>query len=208
MFKRISNLFITGLAVLIPLGGTLYLAWMLFKFADGILRPLVVGWLQLSIPGLGLILTLTIILLTGLLATNIIGRHLIMLWESLLLKTPVVRNVYLAIKQLVDAFITHRQTVFKGVVLVEYPRHGLYTLGFITGETRGEVQVKTSERLVNVFLPTTPNPTSGWLVMVPEKDLIFLSMTVEEGLKLVVSGGVITPKYVAKGDTKNQWEKG
>ena len=131
--------------------------------------------------------------LVGYLAAGLMGRTLIRAGERLLNRMPVVRTVYGALKQIFETVLAHKATAFRQVVLVEYPRRGLWCLAFVSGKTEGEVQNLNEDELVNIFLPTTPNPTSGFLLFVPRRDLTPLSMTVEEGIKMVVSGGIVTP---------------
>lgn len=200
MFGRLRNIFLAGLAVLVPLAATLYFTWLIFRFADGILGRFLVARLQVPPPpGLGILLTLAIIMFTGLLASNLMGRRLIGLGEALLGKTPVVRNIYVAFKQITEAFMQGEGTGFRRVVLVQYPREGLYALGLVTGRTSGEFVDKTGRETLNVFIPTTPNPTSGYLVLVPREEVIFLDLSVEDGMKLIISGGVVDPKAYRAG---------
>ncbi|MDP3058166.1 MAG: DUF502 domain-containing protein, partial [bacterium] len=151
--------------------------------------------LNIYFPGLGIIATIALMLVLGTFTTNFFGRYLLQFSDKVFSNTPIVKNIYLTIKQLMDAFMSPSNSAFKQVVLIEYPRAGIFVVGFLTGTMRGEVQDKTQEEMVAVFLPTTPNPTSGMLVIVPRKDVTLLHMSVEEGLKLIVSGGVFTPSY-------------
>lgn len=192
---KLKTYFVTGLIVLLPIGATVYILGWLFRFADSFTASIVTLLLGKKIPGLGLLLTLGIIMLVGFLATNILGRSIINFSHQLLSRIPVVNSIYITVKQIVDAFWQKDKHAFQRVVIIEYPRQGLYGLGFVTGVSEGEVQAKTRERVLNVFVPTTPNPTSGWLLLVPEKDVIPLEMSVEEGIKLIISGGVLTPEY-------------
>jgi uncharacterized membrane protein len=199
--RRIRTFFVTGLVILIPVAITVFFLRFLFALADGVLQPLVETVLGRHYPGLGVAVTLAVVLLTGALATNYLGNRLIQGAEVLILHTPFVRGVYTTAKQIVEAFVNAANAPFRRVVLVEYPRRGLYTLGFVTSDARGEVQDKTVEEVVNVFIPTTPNPTSGFLIMVPKSQLLRLDMTVDEGLKLVVSGGMLSP---ANGNARSE----
>jgi len=195
MTKRLRNYLLTGLIVLFPIYATYYVIVVLFNFIDGMLRPLVDRYFPYHIPGLGALLTLGIVLLTGVLATNIIGRQIIRYGENLLLRMPVIRNVYVLFKQIVDAFWGPGKVTFRQVVLMEFPRPGVYSIGFVTGEGVSEAEYRTGKDLVNVFIITTPNPTTGFLYLVPREELIYLDMSVEEGLKLVISGGIIIPPF-------------
>ena len=180
------------MAVMVPVAGTWYLLAFLFDVADGLIKPLVVAVVGRYYPGLGVLLALVVVLATGALATHYLGRRLIAGVEALILRAPMVRGVYLAFKQVVEAFTSVSGASFDRVVLVEYPRRGLYAVGFVTGRPWVEVEDEADE-VATVFVPTTPNPTSGFLALVPRSQLVKLDMTVEDGLKLVVSGGMVVP---------------
>ncbi|GAW93437.1 DUF502 domain-containing protein [Calderihabitans maritimus] len=184
----------TGIVVLLPGATTIYVLWRLFLFLDRLAGDLVYPFTGI-IPGLGLLLTLLFVVLAGLLTTNIVGRKLIAMGEYILLKVPFASTVYRTAKQIVEAFIRQDRRMFREVVLVEYPRPGVYALAFVTGETKGEVRDKVGHDMLNIFLPTTPNPTSGFLLMVPKADVIPLEMSVEEAIKMIISGGLVTPPY-------------
>jgi uncharacterized membrane protein len=156
-------------------------------------RPEVV--LGFRIPGLGLVLTVTVLILTGMLAANLFGRKLVAVWESLLHRIPLVRSVYSAAKTFAEVVLTDNKQSFKEVMLIEYPRKGLYSLCFQTSTNLGEIQSRTGEEVICVFVPTTPNPTSGVMILVPRKDVIVLDMQVEEAVKMVVSLGVVVPEW-------------
>ena len=191
-----KNNFLAGILVLGPAVATFYL----IKFLLGILDTFLPWWLDpqhyldFKIPGLRIILTLFIIILVGALGRYYIFKVLFRWGEEVLHRLPVVSGIYKAIKQLVGTFMGQGQGGFKNVVLVEFPRKGVYAIGFLTGVTEGETQEKTPERVLNVFIPTTPNPTSGFFVMFPEDQVKRLEMTVEQAFALIVSGGVVTPK--------------
>jgi uncharacterized membrane protein len=148
-----------------------------------------------AIPGLGLLLTLLILLVTGVLAANIVGRSMVGLWESLLERIPVVRSVYSAAKNFAEIVFSDSSQSFKKVLLIEYPRKGLYSLAFQTSSNLGEVQKRTGEDVICVFVPTTPNPTSGLILIVPLKDVIELDMDIDEALKMIISLGVVVPTW-------------
>lgn len=195
MLARVRNIFITGLAVLVPVILTFWILRVIFQFADNILGRYLSNWLGVPPPpGLGILLTLTIVFLTGLVASNIIGRRLILLGERLLERTPVVRHVYSTLKQVTEAFMGNRAGSFKRVVLVQYPREGLWAVGLVTGRSKGYGPERGEGDMVHVFIPTTPNPTSGYLILVPEEDLVTLNLTIEEGMRLIISGGVVSPQ--------------
>ena len=199
---KLQNLFIAGLLVLLPISITLFILTFIFQKLDNLLSPAFVKLLILLglpfregqfIPGLGFVATTIIIIFTGLITKNILGRKLFSLGEIMVERIPVARSIYSGAKQIIDTVSKSQLDAFNKVVMVEYPRRGLFSLGFVTCEARGEIQENTEANVVNVFIPTTPNPTSGLLIFVPKEDLIPLSMTVEEGIKLVVSGGIVTP---------------
>jgi uncharacterized membrane protein len=198
---RIRNIFIAGLLVILPIGITYFILSFLFNNLDNLLSPILTNLLIFiglpippgyRIPGLGFIATILIVFFVGLLTTNIFGRKVVKFGELILEKIPVVRGVYAGAKQVINT-IAHTEKAFRQVVMVEFPRKGIYSIGFITSECKGEIQYLTNKEVINVFLPTTPNPTSGFLIFVPKNDVIPLSMTVEDGIKLIISGGIITP---------------
>ncbi|MEK7871254.1 MAG: DUF502 domain-containing protein [Nitrospirota bacterium] len=199
MSKQVRNLlkkwFITGLLVITPIWATYLILRTLFRTLEGFLGDLLQKHFQLYyVPGLGIISLFIIILLAGIFATNLIGRQLIKIWEELLRRVPIVNSIYASIKAVVDALSMHSKGDFKKVVLIEFPRKGQYSIAFITGVTKGEIQRLTNERVINVYVPTTPNPTSGFFLFIPESDIIPLSMSVEDGMKMIISGGFYTPK--------------
>ena len=197
---KIRSWFFTGILVMTPLILTIYVVWAFITFVDNLVVPLVPieyrpsYYLPFSIPGLGLIIVFLFTTFVGILATGLFGRTLIRLWENILNRMPVVRSVYSAIKQILETVMATQSDAFRQAVLVEYPRKDIWAIGFVTGSTKGEVSENVNKKMVNVFMPTTPNPTSGFLLFFPEKDLIFLEMSVEDALKLVVSGGMVVPK--------------
>ena len=197
---KIRSWFITGILVLTPIILTVYVAWTFITFVDNLVVPIVPidyrpsNYLPFSIPGLGLIIVFIFTTLVGSLATGLFGRTLIRIWEYILNRMPVVRSVYSAIKQILETVMAAQSDAFRQAVLVQYPRKDIWAIGFVTGSTKGEVGKYVNENMINVFMPTTPNPTSGFLLFFPEKDLIYLKMSVEDALKLVVSGGMVIPK--------------
>ena len=198
--SRIRSWFFTGILVITPLILTIYVVWAFITFVDNLVVPIVPyyyrpsTYLPFPIPGLGLIIVFIFTTFVGILATGLFGRTLIRLWENILSRMPVVRSVYSAIKQILETVMATQSDAFRQAVLVEYPRKDIWAIGFVTGSTKGEVGENVNKKMVNVFMPTTPNPTSGFLLFFPEKDLIFLKMSVEDALKLVVSGGMVIPK--------------
>jgi len=169
------------------------------NFVDARITPLIPpqwnpeSYLPFGVPGLGLVVVVVGLTLIGMLAAGLIGRWIMSTSEWLLARVPVIRSIYAALKQIMQTIMAHKSDAFRECVLIQYPRKGSWAIGFITGKTEGHVQSLTERRVVNIFLPTTPNPTSGFLLFVPSDELVHLSMSVEEGLKMVVSGGIVVP---------------
>ncbi|MGI9436683.1 MAG: DUF502 domain-containing protein [Geminicoccaceae bacterium] len=203
LLARLRTYFLTGVIVTAPIAITVFLVWQFITFLDSYVSSLVPyrydpeDYLPFGIPGIGLLIMLAFLTLVGFVTAGFAGRTLVRTGERLLSRMPIVRSVYGTLKQIFETVLNQSSRSFREVVLVEYPRRGIGAIGFVTGPTQGEVQERTDEDLVNIFLPTTPNPTSGFLLFVPRKDLIHLDMTVEQGIKLVISGGIVTP---SKGD--------
>jgi uncharacterized membrane protein len=200
MMKRLRRYLVAGVLVWLPLGITYILLRFLVSLMDRSLRLLPdpykpEAWLGVPIPGLGVILTIIVLLVTGLLAANFVGRKVVGGWESLMERIPVVRSVYSAAKNFAEIVFSDSGKAFKNVLLVEYPRKGLYTLTFQTASDVGEIQGRTGEDVVCCFVPTTPNPTSGFIIIVPKKDTIELDMEVDEAVKLIMSLGVVVPTW-------------
>lgn len=197
-----------------PLTITFALAWWIIGIIDDHIVPLIPdGWnpdqylretvgLEIGLPGLGVIVLLVFITLIGALTAGILGRMIVKLGERILAQMPVIRNVYSAVKQIIETVFKNQSKAFRQAVLLEYPRRGLWTIGFITGTTEGEVQNLILEEVVNVYVPTTPNPTSGFLLYVPRKDIILLDMSVEDAVKMVISIGIVAPP-----DTRSEAEQ-
>ena len=196
--QRIKRLFFTGLLILIPLALTVYILVALFQLMDGIFAPLIdraVGYFfpGVRIPGLGFLLTIAVIFGIGWLSSNVFGRRLIRVLEQVVCKIPVAKSVYGATKGIMEALSHEQREAFRRVVLVEYPKANMYALGFVTGSTRWpQVDERLSDFLL-VFVPTTPNPTSGFLLLVPRSEAIPVPFSVEEGVRLVISGGMLLP---------------
>lgn len=189
---------ITGLLVLVPLVITVWVLSTVINTLDQTLLLLPHAWrpeqlLGFSIPGLGVLLTLLIILSTGLVATNIFGQQLIVWWELLLSRVPVVKSIYSSVKQVSDTLFSDSGNAFRKAVLVQYPRQGSWTIAFLTGIPSGDVANHLSGDYVSVYVPTTPNPTSGFFLMVPLSDVIELEMSVDQALKYIISMGVVAP---------------
>ncbi|MGH1399084.1 MAG: DUF502 domain-containing protein [Alphaproteobacteria bacterium] len=196
---RVRRYLLTGIVVTAPISITVYLTYVFLTFID----THVVGLIpenaytnyygDTAIPGLGLIIAIAFFVTVGWFATNFLGRFIIRIYEYVLDRMPVIRTVYGAIKQIFETIMASQSSAFREAVMMEYPRKGVWSIGFVTGRTEGEVQDNTKVETINVFVPTTPNPTSGYLLFVPKKELIYLDMSVEEAVKLVVSAGIITP---------------
>ena len=199
VMSRLRAYFLAGVLVTAPLGLTGLLSWWFIDFVDEKITPLIPDrynpetYLPFGIPGLGLLVLLMAVTLIGALTAGLIGRWLLQTGERVLNRMPVVRSIYSAIKQIFETVLAQQSNAFREAVLVEYPRRGIWAIGFITGTTKGEVQNLTEEETVNIFLPTTPNPTSGFLLFVPKSDVVPLEMSVEEAVKMVISGGIVTP---------------
>ncbi|MEM9733943.1 MAG: DUF502 domain-containing protein [Pseudomonadota bacterium] len=201
---RLRNYFFTGLVICAPLAITAYLTWTLVEWIDSWVKPYLPAvynpetYLPFSIPGFGVLVALIVITMIGFLTANLIGKSIVSYGEYLLSRMPVVRNIYSALKQIFETVFREDSDSFQSVVLVEYPRPGIWALAFVATDTLGEVQAQLDEpagKTVSVFLPTTPNPTSGFLLFVPAKDVINLKMSVEEAAKLVISAGLVAPEY-------------
>lgn len=197
---RLRRWLLAGLLLWLPLGVTILTFKFLLDLMDRMLFLVPPAWrpeqlIGFSVPGLGLILAILLLLVTGLLAANLIGRRLVRAYEHVLGRIPFVRSVYGAVKSFSEVVLSGSSTSFKKVVLIEYPRRGLYSIAFQTSEDAEEIQARTGETVITVFLPTTPNPTSGYMLFVPRDDATVLDMSVEEALKLVVSLGVVVPKW-------------
>jgi len=195
---------IAGLLIWLPLGVTLLVFKLLVGLVEELINLVPVQYhpemlLGITIPYFDVILTiiamLAITVLTGLIVTNFFGRKLVKIWESILGRIPVVRSIYQSAKQIAETVFSSTGKSFRKVLLIEYPRKGLYTLAFQTGSSAGEVQAKTGEKVTTVFVPTTPNPTSGFIILVPTKDVIELDMNVDAALKMVISLGMVEPKW-------------
>ncbi len=208
IYKRLRNDFFKGILISAPVFITFYVAWILIKFFDNKVTPIIgplipnnlnpSSYLPFEIPGVGLITVFIFFSFVGFLTTGLFGRAFSSLAEKILSKMPVLRNIYSGLKQLFETILTKKSNSFREVVLIEYPRKNIWAMGFLTGNTEGEVQRITKNSLLNIFLPTTPNPTSGFLLFLPAKDVVRLNMTVEEGIKMIISAGMLTPSEKQK----------
>jgi len=205
LMGRLRAHFLAGVLVISPVAITLALAFWLINFIDGHIVPLIpVQWnpdtylrehfgFKFGIPGLGVLVLFVVITLVGWLTAGYLGRVMVRIGENIVARMPIVRSVYSAVKQIIYTIFRNQSQAFRQAVLVEYPRRGLWTIAFVTSTSKGEVQNLMKEELVNIYVPTTPNPTSGFLLFVPKEDVIFLNMTVEEAFKMVVSTGIVEP---------------
>ena len=205
MLRSIRTAFITGLLILLPLGVTVFIigivldrvgnpaSELFFNFIDQNIRELPTVEIPLQL--LSLIIVFIIITALGYFSRIFIGQLFLRFFERILTRLPLISQVYNTVKQLVDTFTQQKKAVFQEVVMIEYPRKGIYAIGFLTNKAKGEVQSLTGEDLVNVFVPTTPNPTSGFLLMLPYGDVIPMKMSVGDGMKTIISGGAVTPSF-------------
>jgi len=193
-FTKIRNYFLTGIFVLIPIGITLYLTLFLISVSSKILPSEINPnhYLPYNIPGLEIIISFILITFVGWLSLSFLGKRFLEIFNSVLKKIPILRTIYSAISQMMETF-TKKNSNSKNVVLVEYPRKGSWAVGFATKENKGEIANKTNKKLINVFVPTTPNPTSGFLLMFPKDEVIFLDLSFEEASKFIVSAGTSNP---------------
>lgn len=204
---------IAGLLVWIPLGITLLVIKLVVDITDQTLLLLPARYqpevlFGFKIPGLGVVLSTVIVLVTGMIVANFFGRSLVAMWENLLARIPFVSKIYTGVKQVLETVLSSQGQSFRKVLLIEYPRKGIWTLAFQTSADTGEAHHQINQDLVNIFVPTTPNPTSGFFLMIPRADVIELEMSVDDGLKKIISMGVVVPKWPAKSgkEVKKQLE--
>jgi uncharacterized membrane protein len=204
--RRLRNIFLAGFLVTLPIALTAFILSFLFKSLDT-LSPVFTHWLVFlgapiqdgyRIPFLGVIMTFIIVFLVGAITTNIFGKKILHLWEQIVEKIPFVRRIYKGTKQVVSSFATMDTKSFTKVVLIEFPRREAHAIAFVTGKTSGELQRLTSDNHMKIFIPTTPNPTSGFVIFADPSEFIELDMTIEEGIKYVISGGIVTPEHAKK----------
>lgn len=212
MFAKIRANFLTGALIVIPAVVTIWVLYFIIDTLNVFLLDPIMSVLKNYVPAQNIevltkflifILLLVFLTVAGFATRIILLRNIFGFGEKILYRVPMISSIYRAIKEISFAFFVQKNSIFQKVVLVEYPRKGLYQLGFVTSETKGEAQEKTEETVINVFIPTTPNPTSGMLVLVPREDTIQLNMSVSEGMKMVISGGAVVPK-IYYGDSKDR----
>ncbi len=208
---RLRNYFFAGILVTAPISITFWLAWRVISFVDNRVTPLIPprwnpeSYLPFGLPGLGLIVVFIVLTLIGFFAAGYAGRLVTRISDMVVARLPVVSSVHSWTKQVFETVLSRQSSAFREVVLVEYPHRGCWAVGFITGRTEGEVQQLTTETVVNVFVPATPNPTTGFLLFIPQHDVHHLDLTVEEGIKLVISGGIVAPP--PRVDPKEDWRR-
>ncbi len=195
--EALRSYFVAGLLAFAPLGITIWAIGWIIQRLDNLMLPRVLSWFGLeappTLPFVGALFTLLVILLMGVIARHLFGLELVRIWERLVSRVPVAGNIYAGVKQLFEAIFQKNETRFNRVVLIEYPRRGIYAIAFTTGATRGRLQMMTEKHMINCFLPTTPNPTSGFYLLVPEDEVHDVDLTVEDAFKLVMSAGLVTP---------------
>ncbi len=211
LFQRLRSNFLTGLVLITPIILTIYLLWGVSNFIDDKVVPWLPNkynpstYLGKDIPGLGVMTFLVFTTIVGMVTKGFFGRQLIKYWQSLVDRTPVFRSIYNALKQIAETVFTKSDQTFKSACLVEYPRRGIWVVAFVSTITRGEIKEKINkDEILTVFVPTTPNPTSGFLLFIPKKDVIILKMSVENAAKLVISAGLVVPDYNEKNEIKNK----
>ncbi|WP_425102080.1 DUF502 domain-containing protein [Tropicibacter sp. S64] len=201
LFSSLRASFLTGLVVIMPIGLTIWLVWKVFGWIDGFVLPLVPAnlnpeeYIGINLRGIGVIFLFLFTIIVGWVAKGLIGRSLIRFGESLVDRTPVVRSIYSGIKQIAETVFAQSERSFEKACLIEYPRKGIWAVAFISTDTKGEIAEKAPSMggLVSVFVPTTPNPTSGFLLFFPQEDVIELDMSIEDAAKLVISAGLVYP---------------
>ncbi|MDR2812279.1 MAG: DUF502 domain-containing protein [Puniceicoccales bacterium] len=212
--RTVKNWFFTGLFILLPLGITAIVVGLLLDHLGAPVSRFFLESFGLEIPDkfwmtttVNLFSTLFVVLVItalGYFSRYFLGRAVIHLTERIIDGVPFVNTIYKTVKQVVETFNKNRETLFQTTVLIEFPHKGMYAIGFLTSDGQGEVQVKTKEHVVGVFMPTTPNPTSGFLLLVPREDIVFLDMSVADGMKMIVSGGVVSPEYLPREERESQ----
>ncbi len=200
-WSKLKNYFFTGVIVAAPVAITAYMSYHLVIWINEATSKLIpqqwkIGnFVPYAVPGLGLVLLITTLIIIGMFTTGWAGKFFVRIWEKIIRKMPIVSSIYSLVKQIFETFLSQKSRSFSEVVLVQYPRSGLWTIAFVSKDkTDGEIAAKTGENMMSIYVPTTPNPTSGFLIFVPQKDVIKLDMSVEEGIKYVLSCGIVTPE--------------
>lgn len=185
--KRLASFFLTGLATLLPIAISIYLVYLIFSVIDNLLAPILTKYLGQAVPGLGFLLTILIVILVGMISTNFIGKKLVFWSEIILYRVPLLGKIYSTVRSITNSIFSSNKASFSKVALVEFPRKGIYSLGFITNDSFPYLD----EDSYTIFIPTTPNPTSGWFVIIPKEDVKILDMPVDKGIEMVISAGMI-----------------
>jgi uncharacterized membrane protein len=201
--RRLRRYLITGLAVLLPTALTIYVLWFLFVKLDSLLGNYIEKVAHVSVPGVGFAAVVIIVLAVGAMTTNFLGRRIIKYSQRLFENIPLFNKMYVAVRDISDAFLGDRSTVFRHVALVEFPHAGMYAVGFITAEDLPGIDARVGSKTVGVFVPTSPNPTTGFTLVVPVEEVVRLPISVEDGLKIVISGGSVMPEFV-RGQDRGQ----
>lgn len=206
MLRALRNAFVSGLLLIAPVGVTVFVINLLVQKVGAPTRQTFfffiprdsfkLPWVEYGLYLAAMLIVAALITLLGWLSKRLIGKMLLTYFERMVDNLPIIRSLYNTVKQIRDTFMQQEKAVFQQAVLIEYPRKGVYVLGFLTGEGKGEVQHRTAASLLNVFIPTTPNPTSGFLLMVPRQEIIFLDMAITDAMKLVISGGAVVPPWL------------
>ncbi|MDD5223614.1 MAG: DUF502 domain-containing protein [bacterium] len=199
--KRIKNYFLAGILVMVPLVITIWVIALFIGWTDNFLDflpPRFHPHTYIPIPGWGIIIAVILIFTSGMITTNYLGKKMLGFWGRQVEKIPLIRSIYGSVRQLLESLFLQTGRHFQRVVLIEFPRSGMYSIAFITGETKQEILDKTGKKLVNLFYPTTPNPTSGFFIMLPEEEITELDMSVEDAFKLIISGGILSEDTVSK----------
>ena len=202
--SKIKAYFFTGILVTAPVAMTFYLAYKLIFWVDSLVDKMLPPkflpetYLPFTVPGLGVIILIGLMILIGMFATGFLGKFFLKLGEWIVYKLPFISSVYSLIKQIFSTFFSNKSEAFNKVVMLEYPRKGLWIMGLASTDTTGEMQKKLPSPMINVFIPTTPNPTSGFLIFVPKSDIIELDISVEDALKFIISGGIVNPEEIQK----------
>ncbi|WP_316862404.1 DUF502 domain-containing protein [uncultured Cohaesibacter sp.] len=219
---RMRNYFLTGLVIAAPIGITLYITWAFIGWVDSNVKPYIPkvynpdNYLPFSVPGVGLVFSIIILTILGFITANYVGRSMLTFGEVLVGRMPLIRNLYKALKQIFETALSQKGQTFRKAAVIEYPRRGLWALAFVATETTGEVAHRIEEHdehsdnnegYVSVFLPTTPNPTSGFLLFVPRNDVIMLKMGVEDAAKLVISAGLVSPDFITENASEEDKQK-
>ncbi len=195
--RRILSMFLAGLATLLPIYISIWLIIWLFNMVDNILKPLLAPIFGFAVPGLGFIIIISFIILLGFISTNILGNKMLGWWENVMHKIPLLGKVYGAVKRITDSIFSSNKGAFKQVALIEFPRPGIYSLGFVTNEEFPYVKRDT----YSIFIPTTPNPTSGWFVVLPREDVTILDINVDQGMEIIISAGMVASENGKNGNS-------